>query len=183
MHTAGYGKTNGGFTFTELIVVIVIISLFVALAQINLLDLLARNSLKNQAGELASTMQMAAFATAEGSGRYEIIVDLTEQRYTLRQVTSPELSQVLEEEIIKESDLRGDCMINYVLFDDGEFANEGRAKFRVGSSGWQYGGKIVLVEGHRQSYSVVVNRITRLVEAVEGDVEILAPRPPEEMFF
>jgi hypothetical protein len=48
-------------------------------------------------------MQMAVSAAAESDRRYEVIIDLTEQSYLLRQITSPDLSEVLDEEIIAES--------------------------------------------------------------------------------
>jgi len=172
-----------GFTLTELIVVILIISLFVLLAVVNLSGLLARSTFKAQARELVSTMQAAASAAAESDRRYEVIIDLTEQSYVLRQITSPDLSQILEEEIIIENDFSNNCRVGYVLFDDGDYTNEGRAKFRAGHAGWQYGGKIVLLDADEQAYSVVVNRLNRIITLEEGDVELLVPRAEYEVPF
>src|SRR4030042_3586599 len=94
-----------GFTLTEMMVVLVIISLFVGLAVVNFSGLLRRSTFRAQANELVSTMQMAASAAAEGDRRYEVIIDIAEQGYTLRQITSPQLpSDVLEEEIIVKND-------------------------------------------------------------------------------
>jgi Tfp pilus assembly protein FimT len=180
--TGGRGGFGGGFTFTELVVVVVILSLFVAMAQLNLFGLLDRNRLKMEAGGLAAAIEMAGRAAAENDKRYEVIIDLAEQAYTLRQITTPDLSQVLEEEIIEHKYLPVSCQVAYVEFDDGDFTNEGRAKFRAGRSGWQYGGKIVLVSSDR-TYSVVVNRINRIVELSEGDVQVTPPRLPEQMLF
>ena len=172
-----------GFTLTELIVVLVIISLFLLLAQINLFGLFARGTFKAQAQELLSTMQMAASTAAQSDRRYEVIIDLTEQSYLLRQITSPDLSQVLEEEIIVENDFSDNCRVAYVEFDDTTWTNEGQAKFRAGLAGWQYGGKIVLLDKEEQPYSVVVNRINRIIKLEEGDVELLEPKAKEDVPF
>jgi len=172
-----------GFTLTEVIVVVLMVSLFVLLAQIHLFGLLGKSTFKAQAQELVSAMQMAVGAAAESDRRYEVIIDLTEQGFLLRQITSPDLSQVLEEEIIVKNDFSDNCRIAYVEFDDGDYTNESRAKFRAGRSGWQYGGKIVLLDGNEQPYSVVVNRLNRIITLKEGDVELLVPRREDEVPF
>ena len=183
-----YASTHSrihGFTLTELIVVVLIVSMFVLLAVTNLSGLLTKNTFRAQAQELVSTMQMAASAAAESDRRYEVIIDLAEQSYTLRQITSPDLSQVLEEEIIVENDFSDNCRVIYVLFDDLVETDEDHqiAKFRAGHAGWQNGGKIVLLDEDEQPYSVVVNRINRIVTLKEGDVELLMPKRKDEVPF
>jgi prepilin-type N-terminal cleavage/methylation domain-containing protein len=172
-----------GFTLTELIVVLLIFSLFVLLAQANLFGLLGKNTFRSQAQELVSTMQMAASAAGQSDRRYEVIIDLTEQNFLLRQITTPDLSEVLEEEIITDNNFSDNCRLIYVQFDDGEYTNEGKAKFRVGHSGWQYGGKIVLLDSKERMYSVVVNRLNRIITLREGDVGLLEPKAKDEMPF
>ncbi|MHC4753176.1 MAG: prepilin-type N-terminal cleavage/methylation domain-containing protein [Planctomycetota bacterium] len=176
-------NTRYGFTMTELLVVIVVLSLFVLLTQIQLFGLLRKNTFKAQIQELVSTMQMAASAAAESDRRYEVIIDIAEQGYLLRQITTPDLSEVLEEEIIVNDYLSDNCRVVYVQFDDGEYTNEGRAKFRAGHSGWAYGGKIVLLDEKQQPYSVVVNRLNRIITLREGDVELLEPKTQDELPF
>ena len=176
-------NASRGFTLTESIVVVLIVSLFVLMAMTNLFGLLGKNTFKAQAQELVSTMQMAVTAAAQSDRRYEVIIDMTEQTYMLRQITTPDISEVLEEEIIVENDFSDNCRVVYVLFDDGEYTNEGRAKFRAGRSGWQYGGKIVLFDKNEREYSIVVNRLNRIVTLKEGDVELLMPRDKNEMLF
>jgi len=171
------------FTLTELIVVILIISLFLFLAMVNLFGLLTKNTFRAQVQDFVSTMQMAAAAASESQRRYEVIVDLTEQSYMLRQITSPDLSQVLEEEIIIDNYFSDNCLVAYVEFDDGDWTNEGKAMFRVGHAGWQYGGKIVLLDENEQPYSVVVNRMNRIVKLKDGDVELLVPKREYEVPF
>jgi type II secretory pathway pseudopilin PulG len=167
----------------ELMVVIAIVSLFAFMAQVHLFGLLRKSTFKAQVQELISTMQMAARAAAESDRRYEVIIDLPAQKYTLREITSPDLSQVLEEEIIIENVFNESCRLYYVWFDDGDFTNDDRAKFRAGHSGWQYGGKIVLLDEDEQPYSIVVNRLNRMITLEPGDVELISPRTKDEMVF
>jgi prepilin-type N-terminal cleavage/methylation domain-containing protein len=174
------------FTLTELIVVIVIVSLFVLLAVTNLAGLLRKNTFRAQVQEFVSTMQAAASAAAESDRRYEVIIDLAEQSYTLRQISSTHLpSDVLEEEIIVKNDFSDNCRVVYVLFDDLTETDEETIKafFRAGHAGWQAGGKIVLLDKEEQPYSVIVNRLNRIVTLKEGDVEFLIPKRADEVPF
>ena len=93
------------------------------------------------------------------------------------------LSGIYIEEIIIENDFGDNCLVVYVLFDDWDYTNQDIAIFRAGHAGWQYGGKIVLLDSNERPYSVVVNRINRIVELKAGDVEILFPRDKDEMLF
>ena len=172
-----------GFTLTELIVVIVVVSMFVLLAQVHLFGLLRKSTFRAQAQELVSTMQMAASAAAQSDRRYEVIIDIPEQGYMLRQITNPDLSQVLEEEVIVEDSFSPNCRVVYVRFDDGDFTSEDRAKFRAGHSGWAYGGKIVLLDENEQPHSIVVSRLNRMITLEQGDVELLWPKTKDEVPF
>jgi prepilin-type N-terminal cleavage/methylation domain-containing protein len=177
---------NSGFTLTELVIVLVIIFLFVSLAVANFSGLLRRSTFRAQANELVSTMQMAASAAAESNRRYEVIIDIAEQSYTLRRITSPQLpSDVLEEEIVVKNDFNNNCRVVYVLFDDLVSTDEEhqRAFFRAGHAGWQAGGKIILLDGNEQPYSIVVNRLSRIVTLQEGDIELLMPKRQDEVPF
>ena len=170
-------------TLTELIIVLVIISLFVPLALMNFCELLGRRTFEAQVHDFVSTMQKAATAAAQSDRRYEVIVDLTEQSYLLREITVPDLWQVLEEEIIVNKAFGDNCYAVYVEFDDRDYTNEGRARFRAGHSGWQYGGKIVLRDEYERDYSVVVNRLSGVVTLERGDVELLEPRAEVDVVF
>ena len=177
-------------TLLELVVALVMLSLFVLLAVPSIFGMLRKNTFKAQLEQFVSAMQMAVIAAAESNTRYEVIIDLTEQYYLLREITSPDLSQVLEDEIILERDFGDECHAAYVLFDDVDFslegesyANEGRAMVRAGHAGWHYGGKIVLLDEDEQPYSVVVNRINRIVTLEVGDVELPVPRRTDEVLF
>ena len=175
--------TKNGFTLAELLVVVVIFSLFALLAQVHLFRLLRKNTFKAQTQQLVSTMQMAATAAAESDRRYEVIIDLDEQKFLLREITTPDLTEVLEEEIILQDRMSSNCRLVYVEFDDGVFTHEGRAKFRAGHTGWAYGGKIVLLDEKENPYSVMVDRLNRIITLKEGDIRLLEPKYSDDLIF
>jgi prepilin-type N-terminal cleavage/methylation domain-containing protein len=172
-----------GFTLTEMVVVILVVSMFVLMAQMHLFGLLRRSTFKAQIQELVSTMQMAVSAASESDRRYEVIIDIPGQGYMLREITTPELSQVLEEEVIVEDSFSDNCRVVYVEFDDGESTSEDRAKFRAGHSGWAYGGKIVLLDEKEQPYTILVNRLNRVITLEQGDVGLLEPKNKDDVPF
>ncbi len=179
-------RRNAGFTLTELIIVVALVSLFAAMAQLNIFGVLRKGTFRSQAQELISTLQMAVSAAAESDRRYEVIIDISEQTYVLREITSNELlSDVLEEEIIVSNEFGDNCQVDYVLFDDlietGE--NNVAASFRAGRVGWQNAGKIVLLDSDGQPYTVLVNRINRTITLQKGDVEILMPKREDDIPF
>jgi Tfp pilus assembly protein FimT len=167
----------------EMLVVVSILGFFVAWASLNLSGTLRRHSFKAMAQEFVSALQTAVIAAAESDRRYEVIVDLPQQTYLLREITTPDLSEVLEEEILLEGSFSSKCRASYVQFDDGDSTREDRAKFRAGHAGWQYGGKIVLLDEDDQPYTVLVHRLNRVVELVEGEVELPMPQDKESMTF
>ena len=178
-------KRRKGFTFTELIVVVVMVSLFTLMVSMNLFGLLRRNTFKAQVQDFISTMQMAVRAASESNKRYEVVIDLVEQTYMMREITSPDLEVVLEEEVIIENEFSSNCEVVYVLFDDLVETDPDLqiAIFRAGHAGWQNGGKIVFLDQDEREYTVVVNRINRIIRLVEGNVDLLMPKSENEMFF
>jgi len=175
--------SRSGFTFIELVIATVIIGFFILLAQLRLFGLLRKNTFRAQVQEFVSAMRMAVMAAAESDRRYEVIIDLAEQSFMLRQITSPDLSEVLEEEIIIENYFSDNCRVAYVEFDDGDYTNEDRAKFRAGHAGWQYGGVIVFLDSDERPHSVVVNRLSRMIVLKEGEVGLLEPKARDDVPF
>jgi type II secretory pathway pseudopilin PulG len=174
-----------GFTLAETVVTIVILSFSTMLVQVSVLPLFFRNTFKSRAHQFVSILQRASDSAARGGKRYEVIIDLIEQKYILRQITSPDIEEVLDEEIIEQSSFGKNCRVDYVIFDDLVSTDQEHqiAKFRVGGGGWQYGGKIVLFDRTDQPYSVIVSRVSKIVELKNGDVELLLPKYEEEMPF
>jgi Tfp pilus assembly protein FimT len=171
-------------TLVELLVVMSLISLLVLMAQVNLFGVLRRSTFKAQVQDFVSTMQMAASHAAESGHRYEMIVDLPEQAYLLRELTTADLTaEPLVEQTVTQGTFRGHCRVAYVEFDDGTYTNQDKAKFRAGRAGWQYGGKIVFLDESEQPYAVIVNRVTPIVQLIEGDPPLLKPKTKEEVPF
>src|SRR4030042_2526072 len=108
----GPGRAQrGGFTLVELLVVMSFLSLLVMLAQASLFGVLRRSAFKSQVQDFVSTMQMAASGAAESDRRYEVIIDFAEQSYLLRQITSSDLSDGLEEAIITQGGSGKSCRV------------------------------------------------------------------------
>lgn len=173
----------GGFTLIETIIVVSFLALIVLMVQVNLFGVLRKSQFKADVREFVSAMQMAASAAAESHRRYEVIVDIGEQAFLLREITSSNLADVLDEEIIVQGQFGANCRVAYVEFDDGTFTNETRAKFRAGHAGWHYGGKVVFLDESEQPYAVVVGRLAPTVELVEGDPALMTPKAKDEVPF
>ena len=182
---SGQGGYFSAFVLSEIIVVVAIIAFFTMLAMFNLSGLIYNSSFKNQSHELVKVFKMAAVSAAESGRRYEVILDFAEQRYTLRQITTGlvAVEDILEEEIILTGEFSDEFQLTYVMFDDGESTNDEPALFRAGKSGWQYGGKVVVSDSEGNAYSIVINRLNRMVRLEYGDVKILMPRSPDELIF
>lgn len=178
-------KIRCGFTLVEAMIAIIIASLMVGMAMMNLRGLFVKNSFKGQVYDLVSTIQTAARAASQNGRRYEITIDLIEQKYALREITSPNLTDVLEEETIAERQLGENCQIVYVQFDDLVETDEEHqiAKFRVGKNGWQNGGRIVLLDGDNNPYTIIIDRMNRTAKLHSGEVNILMPKRKNEVPF
>jgi Tfp pilus assembly protein FimT len=180
---SGHARVRA-FTLVELIVVLSFISLLVLMAQVNLFGMLRRNTFKSQVQDFVSTMQMAASHAAESGQRYEMIINLAEQSYLLRELIGSDLTSLPSvEQTVTEGSFRGNCRIAYVEFDDGTYTNEDKAKFRAGHAGWQYGGKVVFLDESEQPYAVIVNRVTPIIQLIEGDPPLMTPKTKEEVPF
>lgn len=182
-HNARRPGYRRGFTFIEMVIVTVIVGLFAVGAQLRLAGLLRKQTFKSQVQEFVSALRMAATAAAESDRRYEVIVDIPQQSFLLREITSPDLFEFLEEEVIIENYFSEDCHVAYVQFDDGEYTNEDRAKFWAGHAGWAYGGVVVFLDSEQRPHSVVVNRLSRMIMLTEGEVALLEPKAKDDVPF
>jgi hypothetical protein len=179
------GIVRVGAVLAEVIMVLFIVAMFTMLAMINLSDVLSKNNFKSRAHDLVKLFQMAATSSGQTGRRYEIIIDFVQNSYTLREITTGlvAVEDIKEEEIIQTGQFSDRFQLSYVMFDDGDWTNEAPALFRVGKSGWQYGGKIVVADEDGREYSIVINRLSRMIGLFDGDVGILMPRSEDEMGF
>ena len=171
----------------ELIIVIAIMLMMVGLTTFSLSAVSTRSKFEKGAYTFINVLKMAQNAAAESDRRYAVILDFDEQTYTLRQFASLDLETIPPEEaIITTGNFTDQCYLDYVLFDDFEDTMDEEAyeaRFYAGHSGWQYGGKIVLLDANGNPYSVIVNRLSRVITLQPGDVEILAPQYQEDVPF
>ena len=175
--------TRHGFTLAESMVVIVIVSLLILIAATNLKGVITKNSFKAKSQGLVAALEAASTSAGQSGKRYEVIIDIPQQSYLLREISSSNLADVLEEEIIAEEDFGANCRVSYVLFDDGQFTNEDRAKFRASRAGWQFGGVIVLLDSDEQPWSIVIDRLSNIVRVQPGEAQIIWPRSKDELPF
>jgi len=184
-------RGHKAFTLIEAMVAMAIVALLVTITVFNLTEPMRRSAFSAQAETFAATMQQAASAARETGRRYEVIIDIIEQQYILRRISSDNLADVLEEEIICVENFSDNCSIDYVEFDDPDEEIAAvdvdtetlQAKFRAGPAGWQYGGKIVLLDASGRPYSVIVSTLNNIVTLKEGDVEILKSKRADELPF
>jgi type II secretory pathway pseudopilin PulG len=169
------------FVLIEMILVVSILALMVVMVQVSLFGAMRRSQFKSQVQQFVSAMQMAASAAAETSRRYEVSIDISEQAFRLREITSSDLDDVRDQEIIMQAHFGQSCRVAYVEFDDSDYTNEGLAHFRVGHAGWHYGGKIVFLDEDEQPHAVVVSRITPIVTVVDGDPPLMTPKAKDEV--
>jgi Tfp pilus assembly protein FimT len=169
----------------EIIMVLFIISMFTLMVMMNFSGVLGRDSFRNRAGDLVNLFQMAETGAAQTGARYEIIIDFIQNSYLLREIKTGlvAVEDVSEDEIIQTGQFNDRFQLYYVMFDDGQWTNDAPALFRVGKNGWQYGGKVVVTDSDGKEYSIVINRLSRKTDIVEGDVPILIPRTEDEMGF
>ena len=176
-------SAKAGAVLAEVVMVLFIIAMFTVIAMINLSDVLSKDSFRSRAYDLVQLFQMAAAGSAETGKRYEIIIDFTQNSYMLREITTGlvAVEDIKDEEIIQTGNFNDRFQLSYVMFDDGAWTNNSPALFRAGKNGWQYGGKVVVMDENGRQYTIVISRLSRMIDLVDGDVEVLMPRAADEM--
>ena len=178
-----------GLVLAELLVVIAIISMLTAVAMLSVTSIFGKKQFEKEAYEIIDILHKAQNASAETVRRYAVIFDFVEGTYVLRQFATLDMQSIPEEEaILSVGSFSRHCQLDYVLFDDfmdtrdeGESISE--ARFIAGRGGWQYGGKIVLLDVDGNPYSIVVGRLCGDITLKRGDVEILVPVDKSELRF
>lgn len=187
-----YIRSAGALVLVELIVVIAIMSLMVTVSLLSFSAVFGSTKFDKQAAALVNIMKMAQNAAAETDRKYAVILDIAEQTYTLRQFVSPDFDIMLEEEaVMVTGEFTEECQLEYVVFDDlddtrdweGQEMVELAAHFLAERSGWKYGGKIVLLDADGNPYTVIVNRLNRVITLRPGDNEFLLPRSENDVLF
>ena len=191
-HSYILGYQADALVLTELIIVIVIIALMAGMVSISFPAILSRKLFEKEVQELIRILKMAQNAAAESNKKYVVSLNFEEQTYTLRQYTKADWEVILDEEpVIFEGYFSEQCYLDYVIFDDGIDTREpleGRitfgASFYATRTGFQNGGNIVLLDSEGNPYSVIVNRLSKVISLLPGeDYEIPVPRETYELPF
>ena len=95
-----YLQRYSAFVLTELIVVLVIISLMTMIAMLTITPLFGRTKFKRQAREFINILQLTQSSAAESDRRYAVALDFDEQTYTLRQFMTLDYERIVEDELV-----------------------------------------------------------------------------------
>ena len=182
-------KSNKAMVLIEMLMVVGVISLLTGIAMIAFGAMWGNVRFKGRAEELVSTFQMAYEAALQSDRRYAVVIDQFNNRYVLRQFEALDFSALPDEEaIIATGYFNDDFQFDYVLYDDledtrdrGEGLTE--ARFYAGHAGWQYGGKVVVRDREGRPWSIVIHRVGKPVQLVEGDADLLIPQTRDKVPF
>ena len=185
------GTSFRGLVLTELIIVIIILSLMAGLATFSFPGVVSRKKFEKQAMDFINILKMAQNAASESDKRYAVALDFEEQTYTLKQFSRPFVEAIEEEPILFKGNFTEECFLDYVFFDDGFDSREpieGEVTFGVtfyaGRTGWQNGGMIVLLDVDGNPYSIIINRLSRVIILQPGEEhEFILPKESYEIPF
>ena len=181
-------RLSKAFVLVEMLMVVGLIGLMAAVATISFSAVWGNLKFKSQAQELVNAFQMARNAAAISDRRYAVVLDFTEQSYILREFKSVDLETMDPEEAIIQTKYFSEALtIDYVLYDDLDDTRDAEdvteARFLAGKSGWQYGGKIALLDEDGQPWTIIIHRLGKPAELFEGDVGFLLPQDKESVPF
>jgi prepilin-type N-terminal cleavage/methylation domain-containing protein len=178
-----------GFVLIEMLMVIGIIGLMTLVATISFSAMWGNLKFKSQAEDLVNIFRMAQNAAATSDRRYEILLDLTDQSYILREFTEYELltDESFDEDTIIQQKYFSDALtVDYILFDDIRPTDDTVAvapededtktvvRFLAGKSGWQAGGIIVVLDEDGQPWTIVIHRFARPAELIKGEWDLIS---------
>lgn len=182
-------KPYKALVLIEMLMVVAMVALLTGIAMISFGAIWGNTQFKSRAEDLVNTFQMAYEAALQTDRRYAVILDRVENRYVLRQFETLDFSGLPDDEaIITTGRFDDNFQFDYVLYDDLEDTRESgqgftEARFYAGRAGWQFGGKVVLRDGKGNPWSILIHRLGKPVQLVEGDAEMLLPQAKENVVF
>lgn len=200
-----FQRSQKGLCLIEVLMVVGLISLMAAVATISYSAMFGSVRFKQEVRELVNVLQTAQDAAAQSDRRYEVIIDRDalgfdeeKQGYMLREFIGytyledeQPLNNYSEVEAIQKSYFSKAVYIESVEFDYYTKQEEEELKtgsdrffrFVTGRSGWQAGGKIVLLDEHERPWTIVIHRLAKPVELIEGDELIWLPQDEQNVPF
>lgn len=173
----------------EMLMVVAMVALLTGIAMISFGAMWGNTRFKSRAESLVDTFQMAYEAALQSDRRYAVILDGDNECYILRQFEALDFSGIPDDEaIITTGHFDESFQFDYVLYDDLEDTRDSgegftAARFYAGRAGWQYGGKVVLRDEQGNPWSILIYRLGKPAQLVEGDVDILLPQTKENITF
>jgi hypothetical protein len=173
----------------EMLMVVGMIALLTGIGIISFGAMWGNTRFKSRADELVNTFQMAYEAAVQSDRRYAVILDHYNDRYILRQFEALDFSVLSDEEaIISVGTFDENFQFDHVLYDDFESTQDSGEEFRearffAGRAGWQVGGIVVLRDRDGNPWSIVIHRIGRPVQLVEGYADMLTPQTRDKVPF
>ena len=167
----------------ELIVAVAIIGLLTMLAFMNMSGLVGKSQFQSKAQKLINLMQMACESAEKTDVKYEVLFDLSQQFYQLSEINISNVNDLTDSNVIETGEFTDDFILSYVQFDDLESTTEDVAVFRAGRTGFQFGGKIVIIDSQGQPYSLIISRINCKAELIKGDADLVMPRDKDDLPF
>lgn len=185
-------QSHRAFVLIEMLLVVALVGLMTGVAVLSISGILGNLRFKRQAEHLVNMFQLAQNASAETDRHYAIVLDFTEQSYCLRQFVTTDLATLPDEEAIIDKGYFSEALtLDYVQYDDLEDTREKdkqglsvtEARFLAGKCGWQFGGKVVLIDERGEPWTIVIHRFVKPVELIEGDADMYLPQYPEQVPF
>lgn len=185
---------DDGFVLLEMILVIAILGLMTTIVGLKMLPAFERSRFTREANDIVNALKTAQNAAAQSGRRYAVMFDLIEQNYILQEINAiQDLAIDAEPDpamVLTKNTLTKRCYIDYIRFDDGQDTrDEGeelealKSYFVAGRSGWQNGGKIVMLDIDGNPYTVVVNRLSKMITLVEGELDIFGLEAVKDLPF
>lgn len=179
---------RSGHVLIELVMVIGLIAMMAGITMVSFGALWGNLRFKRQAEELVNVFQMAQTAAAESDRRYAVILDFVEQGFVLREFKSLDLGTMdPDEAVIQTGTFNNALTLDYVLYDDLEDTRDmedvTEARFLAGKSGWQFGGKVVLLDEDGMPWTIVIHRFAKPPELFKGDIQIYLPQDRKNVPF
>ena len=181
-------NTCRGFVLIEMLMVVGLIGLMAIVATVSFSALWGNLRFKRQAEELVNVFQMAYNAAAESDRRYEVILYQYEQAFIFREFTGYKMLEdalneedptIIEKRFFNEKSMSlYSVQFDYYTQEELNLGLEGQNNYRflAGKSGWQAGGRIVLLDEDGLPWTIVIHRFAKPVELFKGEVDIDLPQ-------
>lgn len=190
-------RVHCGFILIEVLLVVSLIGLMAGAAMISYSAMFGSMRFKREVSELVNVLQMAQDAAAQSDRRYEVILDRDLQGYVFREfkgytfldeempLENPDV-EAIQKTFFSKAVYLYDVEYDYYTQEELDALKEQNIeqfRFVTGRSGWQAGGKIVLLDEHDRPWTIVIHRVAKPVGLIEGEELIWLPQEAQNVPF